>query len=90
MAKTEDFREALQAQIHRAQKQGRRHIEVNSGELHRTLGGYPPKAGERTANMPSCCAVMWAEHDRGKAKVVFQTDSGRSASLTIRYRLPRP
>ena len=33
---------------------------------------------------------MWAEHDRGKAKVVFQTDSGRSASLTIRYRLPRP
>jgi len=89
MSKTEDFREELQAQIQRAQRQGRPHIEINSGELHRTLGGYPPKAG--TANMiPSCCAVMWAEHDKGKAKVVFQTASGRSASLTIRYRLPRP
>ena len=40
MAKAEDSREELQAQIHRAQKQGRRHIEVNFGELHRTLGGY--------------------------------------------------
>ena len=90
MPRAEDFREELQAQLQRAHKQGRRHIEVNAGELHRKLGGYPPKAGERAANLPSCCAVMWAEHDRGKAKVVFQTDSGRSASLTIRYRLPRP
>ena len=57
--RAEDFREELQAQLRRAQKQGRPHIEINSGELHRTLGGYPPKAGQRAANIPSCCAVMW-------------------------------
>ena len=69
MPKTEDFREELQAQIQRAQRQGRPHVEVNSGELHRTLGGYPPKAGGRSANtIPSCCAVMWAEHDKGQGE----------------------
>ena len=50
MPKAEDFREELQAQIQRAHKQGRPHIEVNAGELHRKLGGYPPKAGERASN----------------------------------------
>ena len=74
MPKAEDFREELQIQLRRAQKQGRPHIEISSGELHRTLGGYPSKARERAANIPSCCAVMWAEHDKGKAKA---TDANR-------------
>ena len=90
MPTTAEFRNELRAQIQRAGKQGRPHIEVNAGELHRKLGGYPPKAGEPAASMPSCCAVMRAEHDQGEAEIIFETSSGYSASLTIRYLLPRP
>jgi len=30
----------LDAQIKRARAQGRPHVEINAGELHRLLGGY--------------------------------------------------
>lgn len=76
------------AQIERAVKQGRTHVEVNAGELHRTLGGYPPKAGESHA-MPSCCEAMRQEFKRGNAEMIHETESGNSPSLTIRYGLPR-
>jgi hypothetical protein len=39
MPSTVDFRTELAAQIARAAKQGRPHIEINAGELHRTVGG---------------------------------------------------
>jgi 5-methylcytosine-specific restriction protein A len=62
---------------------------VNAGELHRVVGGYPPKAGEHHS-MPSCCEVMRKERTRGNAEPVHQTESGNSPALTIRYNLPRP
>jgi len=65
-----DFRTELEAQIGRAQKQGRPHIEVNAGELHRVIGGYPPKAGEPAHSMPSCCEAMRQEFRRGNAEIV--------------------
>ena len=34
MPTTEEFREEAQAQIARAVRQGRPHIEINAGELH--------------------------------------------------------
>ena len=85
-----DFRNELDAQIARAERQGRPHIEVNAGELHRVLGGYPPKAGEGHHCMPSCCEAMRQEFRRGGAEVVYETESGNAAALTIRYSLPRP
>jgi 5-methylcytosine-specific restriction protein A len=86
MASRDDFRSEIQAQIDRAVRQGRPHLEINAGELHRTLGGYP-QGGSHA--MPSCCAAMYEEFEKGKAEIIFQTSSGHSASLTIRYLMPR-
>jgi 5-methylcytosine-specific restriction protein A len=88
MPATEDFRTELLAQIARAAKQGRPHVEINAGELHRTVGGYPPKAGQ-SHSMPSCCNVMHDEYDRKRDEIVHETDSGQAPALTIRYVLPR-
>jgi hypothetical protein len=88
MPTTEDFRAELAAQISRASKQGRPHVEINAGELHGVVGGYPPKDGA-SHSMPSCCNVMRDELNRGNAEVVHETDSGQAPALTIRYHLPR-
>lgn len=88
MPSTDDFRSELAAQIERATKQGRPHIEINAGELHRKIGGYPPKEHQSHA-MPTCCNVMRDEMRRGNAEVIHETDSGQAPALTIRYSLPR-
>ena len=85
---TGEFRAELRAQIKRARQQDRPHAEINAGELHRTLGGYPPKVGEPAAAMPSCAEVMWQEYREGRDDIIHQPDSGRGASLTIRYKFP--
>jgi hypothetical protein len=79
-----DFHKELLAQIGRAQKQGAPHVEINSGELHRKVGGYPG-AGHR---MPLCCAAMYFEQQPGD-EIVNRPKLGNGASLTIRYQLPR-
>jgi 5-methylcytosine-specific restriction protein A len=88
MATIEGFRRELFEQIGRAASQDRPHIEVNAGELHRAVGGYPPASGENHS-MPSCCAALRAAMVSGD-EIVYETPSGNSASLTIRYMLPRP
>lgn len=71
--------------IARGERQGRPHVEVNAGELHRAVGGYPGGGDHR---MPMVCQAMYGEKRPGD-EVVFQPDSGKGASLTIRYKLPR-
>lgn len=88
MPTRDEFRAELQAQISRAKRQGRPHVEINAGELHRTLGGYPPKNRGSHA-MPSCCAALRDELAGGNAEVIHETESGQAAALTIRYYLPR-
>ena len=83
---SEDFRNELNAQIRRATRQGRHHVEINAGELHRVVGGYP---GE-SHRMPMCCQAMRDELRNGDATVIFETDSGHAPALTMRYNLPRP
>ncbi len=85
----DNFQEALGAKIERARRQGRDHIEINAGELHRAVGGYPAKAGAAD-RMPRCCNVMREELRRGHAEVIRVTDSEDPPALTIRYDLPRP
>ena len=51
------FRRALGQLIHAAQDSGAASVRVRSGDLHRTVGGYPGP-GHR---MPACCAAMRAE-----------------------------
>jgi 5-methylcytosine-specific restriction protein A len=88
MPTRDDFRSELQAQIGRAQNQGRPHVEINAGELHRAVGGYPSKGG-RSHAMPVCCAAMREEMERVKAEIVYKPACGKGAALTIRYHLPR-
>ena len=88
MPTVKDFRIEIAELIRRATKQGRPEVEINAGELHRSVGGYPPKAGENHS-MPSCCDAMRDEFGRGSAEILYETDSGNSASFTIRYHLPR-
>lgn len=84
MMMKEDFREELRARFRRAAERGADEIVINSGELHRALGAYP---GQRH-QMPSCCDAMH-EAMRPTDEEISAPPSGRGASLTIRYRIPR-
>ena len=84
MLSTDDFREEALAQIGRAAKQGRPHAEINAGELHRTLGGYPGT----DHRMPMACEALRALKT-SRDETVFEPPSGNGAALTIRYALPR-
>ena len=88
MPNTLDFERELKNQLAFASKQGKPFLDVNAGELHRAVGGYPQlKQGSHA--MPTCCNVMRAAQKLGKDVVLQSPPKGRGASLTIRYRLPR-
>lgn len=80
----DDFRRALGAQLRDAELSGAAQVEVNSGQLHRKVGGYP---GPGHA-MPTCCDAMY-EVCRPGDQIVSQPPKKKGASLTIRYALPR-
>ena len=84
MPTVDEFRSEIRSQFREAESRSLDHIQINSGQLHRKLGGYPgPKA-----QMPSCCQAMYHEQNRGD-EIISQPLKGYGASLTIRYRLPR-
>jgi 5-methylcytosine-specific restriction protein A len=82
----EDFSNELFQIMAEAAKAGNEFVEIQAGELHRRVGGYP---GE-DHRIPNCCRVMRGQLaiDYGDA-VISEPPSGQGASLTIRYRLPR-
>lgn len=84
MPTTQDFADAIRTRLRQAELRNADHLDINSGDLHRSLGGYPgPKAA-----MPSCCNAMYAEQ-RSTDQIIAQPPKGKGASLTIRYQLPR-
>lgn len=70
----------IKAQLKRAKSQGRPHLEINAGELHRLLGGYP----SHNHVMPSVCDAMYSLLG-AEDEIVFAPKHQRGASLTIRY-----
>ncbi|MXP15814.1 hypothetical protein GRI44_13755 [Altererythrobacter confluentis] len=80
----EDFETELHARFQRATERGAGSVDINSGELHRSLGGYPSAKHQ----MPTCCTVM-NDACRASDEIVATPPSGKGASLTIRYQLPR-
>jgi hypothetical protein len=82
--KAEDFRKTLAELLISANELGFVAVEVNAGNLHRRVGGYP--GGDH--RMPQCCDVMRQEMLSGD-EVIDEPPSGQGARLTIRYRLPR-
>lgn len=81
---TKDFREELRSVLRQAAQLGLVAVDVNAGNLHRRLGGYPGT----DHRMPACCEALSSEMGP-KDKVVEQPDAGRGASVTIRFMLPR-
>ena len=87
MPTKDDFQAELHARFRRAEEKGASYIDIKAGDLHRKVGGYPGSK-DKDHNMPGCCNVMWGEMP-GDDEVIASPPSGRGASLTIRYRLPR-
>ena len=79
-----DFEWQLQRILGEAARDGRAYIEVEAGNLHRAVGGYPSRGNHR---MPVCCSVMRAAARPGDI-IVREPASGTGATL-IRFRLPR-
>ena len=78
------FNAAIADQLARAENQGRTHHEINAGELHRQLGGYPGPVHR----MPGCCDALRDAMVKGD-RVTYQPERGDGASLTVRFELPR-
>jgi hypothetical protein len=81
---TEDFSNALGEILTKAEELGLVAVEVKSGNLHRTVGGYPGN----DHRMPACCDAMRKEMTY-KDRIVAEPSKGKGASLVIRYDLPR-
>lgn len=75
------FRRELIAQITRATNQGRPHVEINAGELHRIVS---PQENRH----PMVCNAM-REQMLAVDTVVFSPPAGDGPSFTVRYSLPR-
>jgi hypothetical protein len=76
------FRQGLLAQMERATHHGRIDVLINSGELYRSLGGYPGS----THGIPFCCDAMEAEMKLGDVLLI---ERANGAGMTVRYLLPR-
>jgi hypothetical protein len=83
MVSADHFAQQLRAQLKKAAAQGATRVVMTSGELYRSLGGYPGS----THGMPACCDAMRAEMKPGDNLLVDQPNGG---SRTVCYRLPRP
>jgi hypothetical protein len=82
MVSTDHFRQGLLKQMGRAAHGGLIDVLINSGELYRSLGGYP---GSKHG-MPFCCDAMQAEMKAGDILIL---DRSSGAGMTVRYLLPR-
>jgi hypothetical protein len=85
MVMRDQFYEELLRILQQAAKEGRENVDVNAGELHSRVGGYPG----RDHRMPVCCSVMRFEFSEDRDRVLEAPPGGDGASLTIRYGLPR-
>jgi hypothetical protein len=82
MVSTDHFRQGLQAQMDLASHGGLIDVLINSGELYRSLGGYPGSMH----GMPNCCDAMEEEMKSGD---VMLLERSNGSGMTVRYLLPR-
>jgi len=81
---SQDFQNELDNIFASARRQGKKYVEVKSGDLHRRVGGYP-RSNHR---MPLCCRVMKINMN-SKDKIIQEPPREQGATLIIRYNLPR-
>lgn len=82
--KRDKFITELHTRLTHAENQGARHIDIKSGDLHRSVGGYPGP----NHRMPVCCEIMYSEMKAGD-EVLQAPPKGKGATVRIRYQLPR-
>ena len=82
--KSDVFERAIRARLREATSEGRTHIDLTSGDVHRSVGNYPGP----NHRMPVCCSVM-RKLMTPNDTVISAPPRGQGAALTIRYRLPR-
>ena len=75
-----DFQNQLTAILNAARQIGKSYVDVESGNLHRQVGGYP----DSNHRMPVCCEVMRRMMRRGDS-ILKEPSSGPGATLLIRY-----
>ncbi len=84
MPNADQFRSTLRRRSSKANAEGRTYLDVQAGDLHREIGGYPGPSH----SMPTCCSVMKQEMRSGD-QVLSGPPTRKGASLIIRYYLPR-
>src|SRR5262249_23681741 len=82
--RTFDFNVELSRWFASTQERELPYADLNAGDLHRAIGGYPGK----NHRMPLCCHAMRAAMRQGD-EILAAPPQGDGPSLTIRYRLPR-
>lgn len=82
--KSQDFQTYLGALLKRAENDRESFFTIESGDLHRQVGGYPGL----NHRMPICCDVMYGMMQQGD-QILYAPPKGRGASLKIQYHLPR-
>src|SRR5690242_512641 len=75
----QDFRTHIRGLMRDAQTAGATFVDINSGQVHRAIGGYPGP----DHRMPICSQVMKTDMRPGDA-ILSSPPKGQGASLTIR------
>ncbi len=79
-----DFKTKIEYLFGKAQREGRKTIRVQAGDLHEFVLG-----SRSTPNrMPSCCDAMYWAFD-SEDRIIYQPPKGKGANLEIEYKLPR-
>jgi hypothetical protein len=80
-----DFEQEIYERLEGAGSSGAAYVDIQAGELHRSLGGYPSP----NHRMPDCCQVM-RRLMRAFDQLLREPPKGKQADLLIRYFLTRP
>jgi hypothetical protein len=80
----DDFEQEVRRRWAEAEVTGHVSVDVRSGDVHKSLGGYPGP----NHRIPDCCQVMKRLMKAGDS-IIKQPKSGQGASLAISFALPR-
>jgi 5-methylcytosine-specific restriction protein A len=80
----EDFQSKLGIIFDTVTSLGLSFIYLKSGDLHRSVGGYPGP----DHRMPICCNVMY-QAMRNEDEIIEKPPKGKGANLVIKYMVPR-